>query len=410
MMSDILETDVLVVGSGPAGALMANLLVRRGVNVLLAEKTSDFERNFRGETIAARSVLTLRELGFGPRLAEHGFVELEGISFWEKGKSIMSMDYRKFPIDALPIDIPQPAMIGAFNDESVGYPNFKLLMGYQFTGLIEDGEAVKGATLESPHGEKIGVRARLVIAADGRFSAVRKASGLKAKITPMERDFVWFKLPRPKDWARESQLVVKKDRHLVILPTFPDLLRIGYNLPKRGFGDARKLGIGAFRDSICDLDPRLTDLVQDHIKTWNDTSFLEIFTAEVDQWARDGLLLIGDASHTATPILGQGVNLALQDTIYFAPVIAQALKNSIGPLSANALEPTAQLRRDHKGMVTRFQRLQEANLAQHSALGTMMRRTKLRLLNLNPGKYWMLDKVLNAPHNMPVEAPHVKAA
>ncbi len=409
-MSDVYETDVLVVGSGPGGALMANLLARRGVNVLLAEKGTDIERNFRGETIAARSVLTLRELGFGDSLAQHGFVELEGISFWEKGRSIMSMDYRKFPIDALPIDIPQPAMIGAFNQASSAYKHFKLLMGYQFTTLIEEAGKVKGAWLEGADGKVLEVRARLVIAADGRFSAVRKASSLKAKITPMERDFVWFKLPRPVGWAHESQLVVKKDRHLVILPTFPDLLRIGYNLPKKGFGEARKQGIASFRESICDLDPRLTTLVNEHIKTWNDTSFLEIFTAEVDQWSRDGLLLIGDASHTATPILGQGVNLALQDTIYFAPVIAAALKNSTGPILASALEPTAQIRRKHKAMVTHFQRLQEANLAKHSAFGTMMRRARLRLLNMNPGKYRMLDKVLNAPHNMPVEALHGQAA
>jgi 2-polyprenyl-6-methoxyphenol hydroxylase-like FAD-dependent oxidoreductase len=322
----------------------------------------------------------------------------------------MSMDYRKFPIDALPIDIPQPAMIGAFNQASSAYKHFKLLMGYQFTSLIEEAGKVKGARLEGADGKALEVRARLVIAADGRFSAVRKASSLKAKITPMERDFVWFKLPRPVGWAHESQLVVKKDRHLVILPTFPDLLRIGYNLPKKGFGEARKQGIAAFRESICDLDPRLTALVNEHIKSWNDTSFLEIFTAEVDQWSRDGLLLIGDASHTATPILGQGVNLALQDTIYFAPVIAEALKNSTGPILASALEPTAQIRRKHKAMVTHFQRLQEANLAKHSALGTMMRRAKLRLLNMNPGKYRMLDKVLNAPHNMPVEALHGQAA
>ncbi|MGG7517814.1 FAD-dependent monooxygenase [Allorhizobium undicola] len=404
------QTDVLVIGSGPAGALMANLLARRGVDVVLAEKGLDFERNFRGETIAARSVLTLRELGFGPSLEEHGFVELEGISFREKGQSIMSMDYRRFPIDALPIDIPQPAMIGAFNRQSVTFPNFRLLMGHQFTGLIERDGKVAGARLEDPDGKPLEIGARLVIAADGRFSAVRKASGLKAKITPMERDFVWFKLPRPEGWLHESQLVVKKDRHLVILPTFPDLLRIGYNVPKKGFGDARRQGIEAFRASVIDLDPRLADLVNTHIQSWNDTSFLEIFTAEVDQWSRDGLLLIGDASHTATPILGQGVNLALQDTIYFAPVIAEALKQSIGPVPAATLEPTAALRRKHKAMVTHFQRLQEANLAKSSAVGTMLRRAKLRLLNLNPGKYRLLDKVLNAPHDMPVEVLHGKAA
>jgi 2-polyprenyl-6-methoxyphenol hydroxylase-like FAD-dependent oxidoreductase len=410
-MSDTIQTDVLIIGAGPAGALLCNLLARRGVKVVLAEKSTRTERSFRGETIAARSVVTLRELGFEPALARHGYVELEGISFWENGHNIMTADYRRFPIGALPIDIPQPALLETFLDASRKLPSCQVLVGTNFMSLIEEDGVVRGAVLNGHSGTSIEVRARLVVGADGRFSRVRKASGLEVVITPMERDFVWFKFPRPEDWPHQSQLVVKGDRHLVILPTFPDLLRVGYNLPKKGFAKVRERGIEAFRASIAELDPRLESLVEEHITGWHDTSFLDIFTAEMENWARDGLLLIGDAAHTSTPILGQGVNLALQDAVYLVPTLTAALaRGDNDVVRAAELASFVKKRRIHKAMVTKFQREQESSLAKGSPFGTLLRRARLRMLNLHPMKYRMLDRVMNAPHDMSEEASYARAA
>lgn len=405
-----IETDVLIIGGGPAGALLLCLLARRGLRATLVERETTAERSFRGETIAARSVVTLRELGFGPALEQHGFVELTGISFWENGRRIVHADYGNFPIDALPIDIPQPALIEMFFDAASACPRCEIMRGTNFLSLIEEDGAVRGATLKDRSGETFEARARLVVGADGRFSRTRKASGLDATITPMERDFLWFKLPRPADWGNDSQLHVKRDRHIVVLPTFPDLLRVGFNMPKGGFEKLRRRGVEAFRADIAELDPRLEELVETHIRGWQDTSFLEIFTAEMREWARDGLILIGDASHTGTPILGQGVNFALQDAVYLAPTIEAALsRTENGVVRSGEFTEFVAKRRAHKSMVTRFQRVQERSLAKSSPLGTLVRRARLRALDLFPLKYRLLDRVLNAPHDMPLEGIHAGA-
>lgn len=397
-MTGTTTTDVLIVGGGPAGALLGCLLARRGIEVLVVEKQDNLERDFRGETVAAPSAVTLRRLGFGPALAEHGYLETTGVSMRMEGRKVFHVDYRKFAIGSLPIDIPQPALIGIFNEAAAENPTYRYLSGTAFTGLVEEDGTVCGATLKHKDGSRSEVRARLVVGADGRFSKVRRAAGIEADVRPMDRDFLSFKLPRPAGWGNEAELVVEGDRHLVILPTFPDLLRVGHNLPKRGLGTLRNEGFEKFREGIAEIDPRLRPLLEQHLTSWDDTGFLEIFTAEVEQWARDGLILIGDAAHTCTPILGQGVNLAIQDAVCVAPVIAAALARRSAPVPAAEFAEFVATRRRHKGFVTRFQRMQEQALAQHTPLRTALRRIRFRTLNALPLKYRVFGKVINAPH------------
>ncbi|WCN83989.1 FAD-dependent monooxygenase [Micromonospora sp. LH3U1] len=398
-MSAVQETDVLIVGGGPAGALLGFLLARRGVGVLVVEKQTSLERDFRGETVAAPSVVTLRRLGFGPALDDHGFLRTEGVTMRMEGRRVMHVDYRRFGLGEVPVDIPQPALIAMFADAAAQYPTFEYRFGVSFTGLVRDGDTVTGARLRSRDGTTTEVRARLVVGADGRFSKVRHAAGITADVQHMARDFLSFKLPRPADWGLQAELVVDRDRHLVVLPTFPDFLRIGHNLPKRGLGALRKAGFAPFKAGIMALDPRLAPVVAEHLNSWDDTSFLEIFTAEVPEWTRDGLVLIGDASHTCTPILGQGVNLAIQDAVVIAPIIANALSGA-GPIPASAFAGFVTERRRHKAHVTSFQRLQEKALATGSTPGVLLRRARYRLLDALPLKYRIFGGVLNAPHGI----------
>ncbi|MEU9360175.1 FAD-dependent monooxygenase [Streptomyces sp. NPDC048301] len=406
------ETDVLIIGGGPAGSLLACLLARRGIRTVLVEKQTSLERSFRGETIAAPSVASLTKLGFGPSLREHGYLETTAVTTIAERREVLRVDYRRFTGQPLPIDIPQPGLIRIFNRHTEVLPGHVYLSGWSFASLIEEEGTVRGAVL-SRKGEKVSVRARIVIGADGRFSKVRKASGLVADVQPMARDFLSFLVPRPPEWGSEGKLVIEGDRHLVILPTFPDSLRIGHNLPKRGLGALRAAGFDAFKRGIMEISPELAPLVDAHLHTWDDTGFLEIFTAELTEWARDGLLLIGDASHTATPILGQGVNLAMQDAITVVPVIAASLAEG-GPervVTKAELAGFVAARHAHKTHVTGFQRMQEAQLAVGDPRGIKLRRLRFHVLNRLPGKYRIFNKVINAAHEIdPVDIAAAEAA
>ncbi|WP_424217684.1 FAD-dependent monooxygenase (plasmid) [Streptomyces sp. BI20] len=403
------ETEVLVVGSGPAGALLGTMLARRGVDVLVVEKQTDFERDFRGESLASPSVLALRALGFGPALDAHGYLESTGVAMWLEGREVFHVDYRRFAGDTLPIEFPQPPLIRAFHAASEGLASHHFASGVRFTSLVERDGAVRGAVLRGPDGGSVTVRARLVVGADGRFSRVRKAAGLDPSVLQAERDLLSFRLPRPEGWALRSELVVDRDRHLAILPTHPDALRVSHNLPKRGLGALRKEGLDAFRDRVAAIDPRIAPLIREHLRSWDDTGFLEVFNASVPQWTRDGLVLIGDASHTATPTLGQGVNLAVQDVVGLTPLIAGALRSGDrdGVVRARTFEAFVEERRRHKEFVTGFQRRQESSLAARGTGEVLLRRARMRALNaLSPVKYRVFDRLLNRPHAIdPLDLP-----
>jgi 2-polyprenyl-6-methoxyphenol hydroxylase-like FAD-dependent oxidoreductase len=393
-------TDVLIVGGGPAGALLGCMLARRGIDVLVIEKQAGLDRDFRGETIAPPSVVALRKLGFGPALEEHGYLETSDVRMRMEGHDVFHLDFHRFATGALPLDIPQPALIGMFHEAARDLPGHTYAPSTAFSSLIERDGVIRGAVLKQADGSRTEVRARLVIGADGRFSKVRRESGLTATVQPMQRDSLSFKLPRPADWGNTAQLVVDHDRHLVILPTFPDFLRVGHSLPKRGLGTLRQAGFDAFRDGIRAIDPSLEPLLRTHLTSWDDTGFLEIFTAELDQWTRDGLLLIGDASHTGTPILGQGVNLAIQDVVCVTPVIARALARgrAADSVPATVFDEFVASRRKHKNHVTSYQRVQENALAQGSPFQVRIRRARFRTLNALPIKYQIFARVINPPH------------
>lgn len=391
-----LETDVCIVGAGPAGAMLGLLCARAGLDVTLVERNLRFEREFRGEGITPGGVKCLTDHGLMQVLPPDSYVCIDGMRLFEDGKRIFEVSFGELRSDyRLAIDIPQPELIGAIVREASKLPNFRLLMGTHPVALQRDDRGrVRGLSLKDAEGRR-SLSSKIVVGCDGRYSSMRKLGGFRAKKTQMKRDVIWFKLPRPNDWPDTYTCVrIIRGSHLIVLPCHPSLLRVGMYMPKGGFSEFKRRGLEQLHREIARLEPSLADVVARHVTSWDDVSLLDIFTVEVEDWSTDGMILIGDAAHTCSPILGQGVNLALRDAVELAPVLSRALA-----AEGSAVVTRAQLRAFEKKrkrdihFIRGFQNRNELLLSLSSAVAAWLRRCMYRLLNLLPTKPWLMTKI-----------------
>ncbi|WP_234031388.1 FAD-dependent monooxygenase [Lentibacillus cibarius] len=393
-MTQKVNKQVCIAGGGPAGVLLGLLLAKQGVGVLVMERRETFKREFRGETIAAGSVAILDELGLLQSLKQNGFIKVKCIEMYEREKLLFRADFESFKHkQKFGIDIPQPVVLQSIIDEASQYPNFEIMMGTACVELVEQNGEIVGV-IGKQGNELFEVRSELVVGADGRHSQLRKMADIKTKVKTFDRDLVWFKLPKPKNWSQSNMIKVHKNKHLIILPTFPDMLRVGTYIPRGGYRETRQQGIKEFRDMVTEIEPAFKELMEQHITSWKDLTMLDIFTAFARQWSRNGLILIGDAAHTLSPVLGQGVNIAMQDAVELSPFIVNHLQNNPGKtVPREALIPFEKKRKKTVKFVQDFQERQEKILAAKSQMETLVRRVKMRALHRLPWKMKVMSKL-----------------
>jgi 2-polyprenyl-6-methoxyphenol hydroxylase-like FAD-dependent oxidoreductase len=242
---------------------------------------------------------------------------------------VLRTDFSGFPYARrYPMEIPQPTLLAALAEAGAEHSGFDLRHGAKVTALTENADGtVTGVRYRDAAGAEHRVDAALVVAADGRYSKTRELSGLPFVKEPLDRDVVWLRVPRPDGWERGSYRIrLHGARHALLIPTYPDDIRVGFNIPKGGLRELRKGGIGALHTRLDELAPELAKTVREHVTGWSGTTVLDIFTVATPQWSRPGLVLIGDAAHTLTPILGQGVNHALIDGHTLAALLDRPLR------------------------------------------------------------------------------------
>jgi 2-polyprenyl-6-methoxyphenol hydroxylase-like FAD-dependent oxidoreductase len=281
--------------------------------------------------------------------------------------------------------------------------------------LLRDGDSVTGVRCTTPDGP-VDIHAALTVAADGRFSKVREMSGLSYTKVPLDRDVVWLKLPCPEEWDDVTYRVrIKGGNHGLFIPTHPDDVRVGLNIPKGGLKALRAEGLGALHRRLDELAPELSETVRAEIRSWTDTSMLDIFTALVPEWSMPGLLLIGDAAHTLSPILGQGVNHAIIDAVTLAPMIAPVLGDG-KPDHAAMGAVLREFQRTREESVSRSRGLQlrqERMFALSKPWAVAGRRALYRIVDRSPalkqkilaGAYFQLQSLTDAPARTAATAP-----
>jgi 2-polyprenyl-6-methoxyphenol hydroxylase-like FAD-dependent oxidoreductase len=322
--------SVVIAGGGPAGMMAGLLLARAGITVTVLEKHGDFLRDFRGDTVHASTVRLLDELGLGAEFRNLPQSRLTGVL-------LPGADSQRVPVDifaALPAPynyvamVPQWDLLNLLAEAACREPTFTLRMHTQATGLVVNGDRVTGVRYRGPDGEGQ-VHADLTLACDGRASVLRSASGLAAREYRVPFDVWWFRLPRhPGEQGDIAGIAPAFSRGEVLLAlTREDYYQLAYAIPKGSDASRRAEGVQAFRARVAALRPDLADRV-DAIKSMDDVFVLDVRLDRLRRWYIDGLLCIGDAAHAMSPAGGVGINLAIQDAVAAARLLAAPLREN----------------------------------------------------------------------------------
>ena len=367
-LRDVSYTDCCIVGGGPAGAVLALLLVRRGIRVVLLEQHADFDREFRGDTIHPATMELMDQLGLADRLLELRHSKIRRLTATSADETVTLIDLGELSTDFPYITmLAQPLFLELVTDQAKQYPGFELRMGADVHELVtvpdRSGRAdsiVQGVRYRGRDGWHE-VRALLTVGADGRFSRVRRLAGLQARVNSPSMEVLWFRLPRrPDDPAEAGGRFTIGSQALVMLDR-DDHWQVAYPLFKGSYRELRAAGLEAFRRSIAELAPFLADRV-DQLQDWKQLSLLSVQSSFVSRWYRPGLLLIGDAAHVMTPVGGVGINYAIQDAVAAASLLSGPLQR--GKLRLRDLAAVQRQRELPTRIIQTFQVLLQRRLFQ----------------------------------------------
>ena len=327
-VSVVEETDCCVVGGGPAGVMLSLLLARWGVRVTLLEAHQDFDREFRGNTINPSALEILARLGLARGVLGLGHAKVRRFTLQagEKREAFADFSRLRTPYPYV-LMLPQARLLEFVAAEAMRYPNhFRLVMGARVKELVMEGDTVRGVRYRGEDGTHE-VRAQLTVGTDGRFSRLRKLAGLGADAnmgsSPM--DVFWFNLPRQERDPEGAGAVFRFGRgSLLVLMDHSDYWQVGYIIPKGYYPHLKEKGLPALRGSVAALAPELADRIEG-LQDWAQGSLLSVESDLLRRWYRPGLLLLGDAAHVVSPVGGVGINLAIQDAVVAANVLAGPL-------------------------------------------------------------------------------------
>ena len=326
-MAPSMKTRCCIVGGGPAGMMLGYLLGRAGVDVVVLEKHADFFRDFRGDTVHPSTMQVMDELGLIDgflKLPHQRLQKMEGVF---AGTRVQLADLSrlkvKYPFIAF---MPQWDFLNFLREAAKRFPSLEVMMSTEAVDLIRDGARIAGVRAKTPQG-MIDISADLTIACDGRHSTVRECAGLQVEEIGAPMDVLWFRAGKAAD---ETEKVFARVDPGKMMVTFDrgDYWQCAYVIPKNGYEAVRARGLPALLDDIVRMAPVLKSGISD-VRSWDDLKLLTVAINRLNKWAQPGLLCIGDAAHAMSPMGGVGVNLAVQDAVAAANLLAARLAQGV---------------------------------------------------------------------------------
>lgn len=376
-MTQVVQTQVCVAGGGPSGLVHALLLARAGIPVVVLEKHADFLRDFRGDTVHPSTLRIMDELGFIDEFLQLPHTKIDHLAFDTGGSirtfgnfAVLKLLGFKQPYIAM---MPQWDFLDFIAEKASAYPEFTLIRNAEVTDLIFDGDRVAG--VRTPDLE---VRADLVVAADGRKSAVRAAAGLQIAQAHSPMNVLWFRLKWRAGDPEEMFAVLRKGLLLIMIYR-GDYWQAAYLMPKGS--KLRDGSLQELKDRIVAAQPWLREHVED-LTSWDDTSELDVRVDRLKTWWRTGLLCIGDAAHAMSPAGGVGINLAVADAVAAANILYAPLR--AGRVSDADLAKVQRRRELPTRIVQGFQVLMQDKVVAPNLSGDLTPVAIPKIMNLPP--------------------------
>jgi len=371
--------DVIVVGGGPAGMMAGFLFARAGLSVRVLEKHADFFRDFRGDTVHPSTMEVLHQLGLLEEFLRrpHDRIDKAEIRIAGRDYEIGDLSHLDTPAPFIAM-MPQWDFLDFLRDAAMQLPGFALEMEAKAEAFVEEGGRIAGVRLAD--GSEMRA-SKLVIAADGRSSLVRELGLLPLMQLGAPMDVFWFRLPNTDNAGSGLRGAVDTGRMAVLIDR-QTYWQAAFLIPKGAAEEVRARGIDWTRAQLEALFPELD--FAEGLSSPDDLHLLSVALDRLTCWNRPGLLAIGDAAHAMSPIGGIGINLAIQDAVAAANLLA-------GPLArgeaADPLLHKVQARREFPTRVIQAgQKLAQDNIIGAVLSGTPITKAPLvlRLLERIP--------------------------
>lgn len=340
-----------IAGGGPAGMMLGFLLARAGIEVLVVEKHADFLRDFRGDTIHPSTLEVMEELGLLERLLTLPHQKVPRINGQVGHLTLTVADFSSLSTKCRFVAfMPQWDFLNFLAREGARYSGFHLRMQTEVTDLLLEGDRVVGVRATTPDGP-LDVRATLTVGADGRHSLVRSRAGLSVEEFGAPMDVLWFRLSRRQGDPEDPMGRFDTGRIFVMLNR-GEYWQCGFVIPKGSRAQLQAKGLPAFRSAVAAVAPFVADRVVE-LQDWEAIKLLTVQVDRLRRWFRPGLLCIGDAAHAMSPVGGVGINLAIQDAVAAANLLARPL--GAGRLTTEDLDHVQRRREWPTHMTQRMQ-------------------------------------------------------